>query len=583
MSQDATAPANPAKPAEVNLDELEVEIFILCKNTNALNASATFLTRRGWPTTVMSNVTQAIEYISEKKPDFVLISFSHPSPSIPKLPDLITQTFNVDCIGFAENQDSSSQSKLNNSKVRNKIQGTASGPNLQRSIRKILSDKFNPKPEGSSTERNDRTNEDSGSVVTVKGSSATSSSASTMIQSSNRGPSSTDNSQGSKVSGQIGYMPESQSAEARGAAYTPGSGAFTNDATTSFDSTAPALGAVAQGASPNESAGEPKPGVLNNETVSSGKYTMSATKNRRSLKQLAQAGGPMDAPKSAEFAESDSAGSKTRSEIESEKSKLLLDQLKNSLSAEGNDQVTTDDTSERNSAFLSPESGSTESIPHLNLLEKAVSATLNQIGKPLDGEIRALGLLDKVAVFPVASETLGGYLVVGVDQNAGKIEDFFLQILEIQLQKDLIELQVPAKIESGFWVHVPTVAFIDWIAVKAQFQCVVAHEDSEVAVAFFPLDRVVPKAHQDQNSGMVSVAIENIPTEQTLNFKAYIHLQKNNKYFLYLRNGRKFQPEQKTRLIGHKVNDIYMKDIDMQNLRMFFAASFLRDSIKSAA
>ena len=92
MSQDQ-APANPGQPAEapqdVDIDELEVEILILAKNPAPLQNAAGFLTRRGWPTNVMGNVTKAVEYIAANRPDFVLISVNHPHPTVNKLPDII--------------------------------------------------------------------------------------------------------------------------------------------------------------------------------------------------------------------------------------------------------------------------------------------------------------------------------------------------------------------------------------------------------------------------------------------------------------------------------------------------------------
>jgi DNA-binding NtrC family response regulator len=90
MSQDASS--KPNNPQEIDLDDLEVEILIIAKNANGMTQAANFLSRRGWPTTVLSNVGRAIEHISDKQPDFILISFNHTHPAVLKLPDLITRT-----------------------------------------------------------------------------------------------------------------------------------------------------------------------------------------------------------------------------------------------------------------------------------------------------------------------------------------------------------------------------------------------------------------------------------------------------------------------------------------------------------
>ena len=130
---------------DVDIDELEVEILVLAKNPNNLKAAVAFLDRRGWPTRVTGNISTAIEEIAKKRPDFVLISFNHPSPAVVRLPDLIVQTFNLVCVGFVEGTDNLSAGKLTSIKMRHKIFGLPSGPNLHRGIRRILAEKFNLK------------------------------------------------------------------------------------------------------------------------------------------------------------------------------------------------------------------------------------------------------------------------------------------------------------------------------------------------------------------------------------------------------------------------------------------------------
>lgn len=80
---------------------------------------------------------------------------------------------------------------------------------------------------------------------------------------------------------------------------------------------------------------------------------------------------------------------------------------------------------------------------------------------------------------------------------------------------------------------------------------------------------------------MVSLELTEVSTELPVNFKAYLHMAKNEKYFLYLRNGRKLQAEQKQRLAENKIANFHMKNVDRENVRMFLAAVFLSDSIKS--
>jgi hypothetical protein len=44
---------------------------------------------------------------------------------------------------------------------------------------------------------------------------------------------------------------------------------------------------------------------------------------------------------------------------------------------------------------------------------------------------------------------------------------------------------------------------------------------------------------------------------------------------MYLRNGRKLQPEQKKRLLKKQVGEILLKSVDLENAKQYFATGFL--------
>src|SRR5437879_2991835 len=94
---------DPFANSSINVDDLEVDILILAKAESSVKVAAEYLTKHGWPTTIMTNVPDAIEHIGKSKPDIIFVSFSHPNPQIQKLPEMITQSFNLICVGFSEN------------------------------------------------------------------------------------------------------------------------------------------------------------------------------------------------------------------------------------------------------------------------------------------------------------------------------------------------------------------------------------------------------------------------------------------------------------------------------------------------
>lgn len=132
---------------QVDIDALQVDILIICKNPAAFQQSASFLSRRGWPTTVIGNLSKAIDFIVKNSPDFVLISCNHPNPGTARLPSLLTTAMKAQVIAFIEQSDPQSVAKLTNSNFKNKLQGQPSGPKIQRMVRRLLMETFGQKTE----------------------------------------------------------------------------------------------------------------------------------------------------------------------------------------------------------------------------------------------------------------------------------------------------------------------------------------------------------------------------------------------------------------------------------------------------
>lgn len=132
------------KQEPVDIDQLEVNIFIIAKNPDQLNNTVQFLTRRGWPTSCIGNISKAIGTIVKVSPDIVMISVDHPNPNVSRLPILLAQTLNTICIGFTEDGGAVSINKLNKSRFKHKFSGFPSGPSVHRYIRQTLDSIYNP-------------------------------------------------------------------------------------------------------------------------------------------------------------------------------------------------------------------------------------------------------------------------------------------------------------------------------------------------------------------------------------------------------------------------------------------------------
>ncbi len=590
---------------DVDLDDIELVILVIAKNPKMISQAVNFLSRRGWPTTAIKSLSQAIEFASDKKPDLVLISINHPNPVIGKFSSLLSANFGSTCVAFAENFDNSSAARLSMNSLPLKIHGQASGPNLYRSIRKILAEKLNISLDdrGQTQERtssSDRT-------VTVKGSAGD---GPTMIQESEAGA--TQKKGPTMVKGE-----EPSTAEA---------------------------------------------GKFENESISSGKYTM-IKKNRRSFKELSQ--NPFDKPGNVVMGEPAAIAAELKkslfgnsSEVESTEStgqddNDSIDQTTPSdevngesitsrrsamgkagqTSAQMNHQGSNKQESNQKTPGRSqnqggghsgaighpeynpgarPASGPNEmqdgrpssgehaasnsdsnkkssaqkkslaSVGPHSIIERAVQEAIREIARPGAVGHAPLEVIEQVGVFPIDSPNVPGYLVLAwPHEEKSAIEPFFKQA-QIIIANNFNKLGLHANLESGFFVTLPQVEFATWAQESSAFFFSTAHGNEEIGVAFFATQKPIPKPRQIEDKNMYSVDLDNISTDQPVNFKVYLHMKMNKKYFLYVRNGRQLQPEQKERLEGHNVKDIYMKTIDVENLRMFLASCHLRKKMKKA-
>jgi hypothetical protein len=582
---------------DVDLDDLEVVILVIVKNPSKISQASNFLSRRGWPTTVTSSLSHAIEFASAQRPDIVLISVNHPSPAVTKFSGLLNSTFGSTCVAFAENHDNKSASQLVKYDLPLKIQGQASGPNLHRSLRKILAEQLNISLDerGQVPERKNSSDHN----PNFKGSAAND--GHTIVQKND--PGATQNHRSTMIKGED---PD-----------TAGSGQF------------------------------------DKESVSTGKYTMTK-KTRRSMKELSK--NPLDKPGNIVMGESKDIAEKLKKSLFGDLSEVeshITENEDDPGEAESSDELNGRSITSRQSAMgnlgkssaqmnsqgsnrQSPNQGSPEerhsgaighpgykpgalstnglnqkedgdhssagdtkspfesekksshsqkslaSVGPHSIIERAVQEAIREITRPGAARHEPLQVIGQVGVFPVDSPTLPGYLVLAWShEEKSAIEPFFQQA-EIIIGNKFKEMGVQAHLETGFFVTIPQVEFGTWVDEASSFFFSTAHGNEEIGVAFFPTQKPIPKPKQIEDRNMCSIGLEEISTEQPVNFKVYLHMKKNKKYFLYLRNGRQLQPEQKERLEGHKVKDLYMKSIDIENLRMFLASCHLRKRIKKA-
>lgn len=591
---------------EVDIDELEVEIFVIAKSEKKLSSAVSFLSRRGWPTTIFTNVTKAVEAIAEKRPDFVLISLNHPSPSVAKLPDVISQAFNLTCVGFIESMDGASTARLNQSKMPNKLNGQPSGPSIHRAIRKILAARFNVHEERA-IEKSKKSEGNENQKVTIKGSSGADADGNVRTKSSGAMSGNTHVISGEGMGDEHMAAMSGSSSSSYGAmalSSSQGEGGANNDgdgsAALSSSSGSASGFSSGRGLSGGQhstnatSVGEIQSGsgFENMETVESEKYKM-GKKKRMSLKDLASAnstnaGASADGTQAKDPNAPGTIGAAAG--IEAAKKELGL----GANSPEGSATAAADVVGNLKKSLFG-ETG--EESPELDLekdkqarieglgaggFKKAVETAIGRVCKSVqDATTEPLMEIRHVGVIPVESEKFPGYLVVVWQYPEMNARESFLRACEKELVSAVATMQLEAKLESGFWVSLLETEFDEWVQDSALFDFKLVHQKREVGVAFFPTDGPLRKTTHFPDRQMLAVGVDSISPEQPVNFMAYLHLKKNQKYYLYLRKGRHLQEKQKERLIDRNIKDLLAKPEDFENLRQYFATVFLNSTIQN--
>jgi hypothetical protein len=112
-------------------------LLIITAKASAVRGAAAFLSRRDIPTYVATSMNEALNHLSEKKPDMVLISVNYPHQKMESFPMLLEQSFGVETILFAETHDRKTAAKLQNIKATHSIHGIISGPAVLMKLRQI--------------------------------------------------------------------------------------------------------------------------------------------------------------------------------------------------------------------------------------------------------------------------------------------------------------------------------------------------------------------------------------------------------------------------------------------------------------
>ncbi|QLY24447.1 hypothetical protein [Bdellovibrio sp. KM01] len=191
---------------------------------------------------------------------------------------------------------------------------------------------------------------------------------------------------------------------------------------------------------------------------------------------------------------------------------------------------------------------------------------------------RNVGIATNVACILVESGRFSGYLVAAMAEHL-TIDIHFVEKIRTRLFKFLSENGENLENNETMPIKIKQVPFAAWAVEHAEFLRKSVHKGNEVAMAFFPRPDLKAEISASPDEEMAAVKIHEMRTDVPVDFNLYVHLPRNNRYVLYTPEGGVFLSEQKTRLVNQGITHLHVLRMELQNLDKYRAQNYLNDKI----
>lgn len=92
--------------------DVKKNLLIIKSHAQSLGPAESFLLNRDWNIKSTSDLKEALAYLVQNQPEFVMISIDHPNKKVRNLPKVLSQALPICVIAFAESSTSASIKKL---------------------------------------------------------------------------------------------------------------------------------------------------------------------------------------------------------------------------------------------------------------------------------------------------------------------------------------------------------------------------------------------------------------------------------------------------------------------------------------
>ncbi|MGZ3769857.1 MAG: hypothetical protein ACXVCP_09750 [Bdellovibrio sp.] len=504
----------------MNHDSTKKKLLIIKSNPTSLGSVESFLRNREWHIKSTSNLKEALIFLVQEKPQFVMVGIDHPNSKVRNLPKILVQALQVCLIAFTEDTSTKAYELLNNCKTDYLLYPPVTGPAVERTVNKYYKDQQtkNQKTSPAGMTKAELGND---GIISIKGDSTslTTQNAQSILQQLMRGEDppaflqGDDSAASEELNSPIERTSKSASLYGVGPSWIPQREGKTtsdnSDATIGFPDKPSNPGWAPQGIGAGASH---KSGVNSDKNSHSHNY-----QNRK----------------------------------KSDNSRLTPEELLNNPLSSKKDSVVLRGTK--------------------NALENSCTAT------PF-ADSEALESSSNIACIMLESLRVSGYLVAAMGKNR-RIDETLIKKIQERLFNYLKDNGETFSENEFMNLRLQSVPFEKWSLEQAEFLRKSVHDGQEIAMAFFP--RVDIRASHEKSAAkeMIAIKMEELEGDIAVDFNLYIYLQQNEKYILYTPRGSTFHSIQKERLQNQGVTNLHILKMEIQDLDKYRAQNFLNEKI----
>lgn len=558
-----------------------MNVLIIAHKHSQLASAAAFLSRRGVPCTIKSNIKDGIQFITTQKATLVFLSWNLPNANIIKTHQLLTQNFKVDCVVFAEKSDGKTAAELNGSRLPEVMQAPVSGPGLYMRIQKIIKSKEDlargEKVAGPKTNNSQDSNQND--KIVLKSSKAGEQEDDKFV---NLG-----SNQNKSKSGIINF--QSQPPKYSEEDYETGNSndPNANDISMYLDqlSDEPIHGEWTEEGLQADDLQETEDGIKSKNGVTftkDGGNSKTHTFNSDGLPQGDLNEKEIEALKAEErklqsHTKETSYGSVVNI---AKKNPAAKTSWKNSYTADkpnSSDLPDYEQTKPKETLIVDfkPRHGTknSESI----LAQKTFEAIEKSI-RPAYEDYVSVETVSKAKIFNIHTPRFRGYLIFVVPMF-NEFERSVVSAIRANLEALLKDQNEYLLYFEELNIDLEQTDFLSWAQENAEFFVQTVDHKTEIICAYYPHNPSLPEVAQKHNK-MATVNIKDLKINTKTNFNLYIHLPKNNKFVCYMKPGEVITEKHKDKFEKHHMDNLHIKKEEVTTFKEYVVSNQIQEIIK---